>query len=300
MSSPGMWKIVSSTAIGQDAQSRRRRVVAQIGARRFAGRCRTGLIGIGRCRVEDGAGEGSLLFHPPVHFVVASVARVQHALAAVDEDFEIQFQVDTGLAGILAASATSAASATTARILSCRRSGPASVVIRRCGSAGRSSRPVATARATVGVASRSGQATHRRTAFDGRKEETLLGVAHQHVVRGTVAGGSFVIQEDRRNHNRSGSLVMVVAVLGRPLRLRVMQRGRTVRPKAGSHGCQRSRRRWWMVSDDGRGFDALPLQPLEHDPPEILGCEGFQLLESSHFMLTCSTMAELAPSNFRS
>ena len=103
--------------VGQDAQSRRRCVVAQIGARRFAGRCRTGLIGIGRCRVEDGAGEGSLLFHPPVHFVVASVARVQHALAAVDEDFEIQFQVDTGLAGILAASATSAASATTARIL---------------------------------------------------------------------------------------------------------------------------------------------------------------------------------------
>ena len=103
--------------VGQDAQSRRRRVVAQIGARRFAGRCRTGLIGIGRCRVEDGAVEGALLFLPAVQFVVKSVARVQHALAAVDEDFEIQFQVDTGLARILAASATSAASATTARIL---------------------------------------------------------------------------------------------------------------------------------------------------------------------------------------
>ena len=155
----------------------------------------------------------------------------------------------------------------------------------RCGSAGRSSWPVATARATVGVASLSGQATHRRTSFDRRKEETLLDVAHQDFVRRAVAGGSFVIQQDRRNHNRSGSLVMVVAVLGRPLRLRVMQRGRAVRPKAGSHGCQRSRRRWWMVSDDGRGFDALPFQPLEHDPPEIFGCEGFQLLESSHFLL---------------
>ena len=172
MSSPGMWKIVSSTAIGQDAQSRRRRVVAQIGSRRFAGRCRTGLIGIGRCRVEDGAGEGSLLFHPPVHFVVASVARVQHALAAVDEDFEIQFQVDTGLAGILAATAaTTSASATAARIL-CRRSDPASIVIRRSGTAGRSSWSVATARTTVGVASRSGQATSRRQAdFLRRAEE---------------------------------------------------------------------------------------------------------------------------------
>ena len=55
---------------------------------------RTGLIGIGRCRVEDGAVEGALLFLPAVQFVVKSVARVQHALAAVDENFEIQFQVD--------------------------------------------------------------------------------------------------------------------------------------------------------------------------------------------------------------
>ena len=57
-----------------------------------------------------------------------------------------------------------------------------------------------------------------------RKEEALLGVAHQHVVRRAAAGGSFVIQEDRRNR----SLMMVLVVLGRPLRLRVMQRGRTV------------------------------------------------------------------------
>ena len=38
----------------------------------------------------------SLLFHPADHFVVASVARAQHALAAVD-DFEIQFEIDIGL-----------------------------------------------------------------------------------------------------------------------------------------------------------------------------------------------------------
>ena len=68
----------------------------------------------------------------------------------------------TGLAGILAAAATSAS----APGILCRRSGPASVVFRRCGSARRSSWPVVTARAWVSPVGGLPSIGGRRKRFD--------------------------------------------------------------------------------------------------------------------------------------
>ena len=158
--------------VGQDTQPRRRRVGPHFGPLPCGHRTRLVLSG----SVEDRAGEAALLLHPPQHLLTAGVSRVQDAFAGIDEDFEIQLQIDAQFARILTARRVGIVGGWPILICAVRaaRAAGSAESAESAGSAGWSCRgasrsgKLATA---LGVGGRRCQATHGRTAFDGRQEE---------------------------------------------------------------------------------------------------------------------------------